>query len=189
MRVSKLCVPAAHEPRPHSCAPRRIVKVLPALGALLVFTQPLSNMPQRLGPQSRASSSVEFGNITRAAGIHFVHSKGSRGTSTILEEAGPGVCVADCDSDGWPDIYFVNGRDLYNRGVSARNALYHNNGDGTFTDVTEEAEVPGNAYGLGCVWGDYDNDGFPDLYVEPGLPSSRTHPRSCGHTREISAPY
>ena len=46
-----------------------------------------------------------------------------------------------------------------------RNALYRNNGDGTFTDVTEKAGVPGNAYGLGCVWGDYDNDGFPDLYV------------------------
>ena len=165
MWVSKLSVPPTHEPRPRSCAPRRMVKVLPALGALLIFTQPLSNMPQRLAPQARASSSVQFGNITRAAGIHFVHYKGSRGTSTILEEAGPGVCVADYDSDGWPDIYFVNGRDLYDRGVSARNALYHNNGDGTFTDVAEQAGVPGNAYGLGCVWGDYDNDGFPDLYV------------------------
>ena len=73
--------------------------------------------------------------------------------------------MADFDGDGWQDIYFVNGRDLYNRGISARNALYRNNGDGTFTDVTEKAGVPGNAYGLGCVWGDYDNDGFPDLYV------------------------
>ncbi len=47
----------------------------------------------------------------------------------------------------------------------SKNALYHNNGDGTFTDVTESAGVPGTGYGLGCVWGDYDNDGFPDLYV------------------------
>ena len=92
-------------------------------------------------------------------------SKGANGTSVILEEAGPGVCVADFDGDGYQDIYFVNGRDLYNRGIAARNALYRNNGDGTFTDVTEKAGVPGNAYGLGCVWGDYDNDGFPDLYV------------------------
>jgi hypothetical protein len=108
---------------------------------------------------------VEFSNITKQAGITFTHFKGSKGTSTILEEAGPGVCVGDYDNDGWQDIYFVNGRDLYHRGISARNALYHNNGDGTFTDVTEKAGAPGNAYGLGCVWGDYDNDGFPDLYV------------------------
>jgi hypothetical protein len=111
------------------------------------------------------SPPVQFDNVTQAAGIHFVHFKGSNGISTILEEAGPGVCVADYDGDGWMDIYFVNGRDLYNRGISARNALYRNNGDGTFTDVTEKAGVPGNAYGLGCVWGDYDNDGYPDLYV------------------------
>ncbi len=108
---------------------------------------------------------VQFTNITKSAGINFVHFKGVNGTSTILEEAGPGVCVADFDGDGYQDIYFVNGRDLYKRGIAARNALYRNNGDGTFTDVTEKAGVPGNAYGLGCVWGDYDNDGFPDLYV------------------------
>ena len=56
----------------------------------------------------------------------------------ILEEVGPGVCVADFDGDGWQDIYFVNGRDLYKRGIATHNALYRNNGDGTFTDVTEK---------------------------------------------------
>ncbi|MCI0337425.1 MAG: CRTAC1 family protein [Acidobacteria bacterium] len=75
------------------------------------------------------------------------------------------MCVCDFDNDGWQDIYFVNGRDLYNRGIPTRNALYRNNGDGTFTDITEKAGVPGNAYGLGCVFGDYDNDGNSDLYV------------------------
>jgi enediyne biosynthesis protein E4 len=108
---------------------------------------------------------VEFTNVTENAGIHFLHFKGNDGTSTILEEAGPGVCVADYDGDGFQDIYFVNGRDLYGRGIEVRNALYHNNGDGTFTDVTERAGVSGTGYGLGCVWGDYDNDGYPDLYV------------------------
>jgi hypothetical protein len=78
---------------------------------------------------------------------------------------GRGVCVSDFDGDGFQDIYFVNGRDLYKRGTSNRNALYRNNRDGTFSDVTTKAGVPGTAYGLGCVWGDYDNDGFPDLYV------------------------
>ncbi len=109
---------------------------------------------------------VQFSDTTKSAGIAFTHFKGKNGVATILEEAGPGVCVADFDGDGFPDIYFVNGRDLYNRGITVRNALYHNNGgDGTFTDVTEKAGVPGTAYGLGCIWGDYDNDGFLDLYV------------------------
>ncbi len=118
-----------------------------------------------LAAQNPSRQIVQFSNVTKAAGIEFVHYKGKNGTSTILEEAGPGLCVADFDGDGFQDVYFVNGRDLYNRGVSVRNALYRNNGDGTFTDVTEKAGVPGTAYGLGCVWGDYDNDSFPDLYV------------------------
>src|SRR5438874_618782 len=112
-----------------------------------------------------ASSSVSFTNITDSAGIKFVHFKGNNGISINREEFGPGVCVGDFDGNGWQDIYFVNGRDLYNRGTSARNALYRNNRDGTFTDITEKASVPGTGYGLGCIWGDYDNDGFPDLFV------------------------
>lgn len=112
-----------------------------------------------------SDTSVHFSNDTVAAGISFTHFKGNNGTSTILEEAGPGVCVADYDGDGYQDIYFVNGRDLYNRGLPARNALYRNRGDGTFADVTEPAGVAGTGFGLGCIWGDYDNDGYPDLYV------------------------
>jgi hypothetical protein len=109
--------------------------------------------------------SVQFTNVTEKAGIKFVHYPGNKGIAIIREVFGPGLCVADFDGDGWQDIYFVNGRDLYGRGVSTSNALYHNNGDGAFTDVSEKAAVPGTGYGLGCVWGDYDNDGFPDLYV------------------------
>ncbi|MGB2634856.1 MAG: CRTAC1 family protein [Candidatus Acidiferrum sp.] len=108
---------------------------------------------------------IQFTNVTRSAGIKFTHFKGNKGTSINLEEFGPGVCVADFDGDGWQDIYFVNARDLYDRGIKVQNALYHNNGDGTFTDVTDKAGVPGTGFGLGCVWGDYDNDGHPDLFV------------------------
>jgi hypothetical protein len=108
---------------------------------------------------------VQFQDVASQSGIRFIHEKGSLETSTILEEAGPGVCIADYDGDGFPDIYFVNGRNLHGKTTGARNALYHNNGDGTFSDVTEKAGVPGNAYGLGCIWGDYDNDGHADLYV------------------------
>ena len=108
---------------------------------------------------------IQFTNITQTAGIHFTHFKGNNGISINLEEFGPGVCVGDFDGDGWQDIYFVNARDLYGRGIKVQNALYRNNGDGTFTDVTDKAGVPGTGFGLGCVWGDYDNDGHPDLFV------------------------
>lgn len=133
------------------------------IAALLVIA--VVHPSPRLFAQDTRPSSVEFTNVTASAGITFVHYRGNEGIPTNLEIFGPGVCVADFDGDGFPDIYFVNGRDLYNRGVTARNALYHNNGDGTFSDVTEKSGVPGTGYGLGCVWGDYDNDGFPDLYV------------------------
>lgn len=112
-----------------------------------------------------AQQALQFSNVTRAAGIQFTHFKGNKGISINLEEFGPGVCVADFDGDGWQDIYFVNARDLYGRGIKVQNALYRNNGDGTFTDVTDKAGVPGTGFGLGCVWGDYDNDGHPDLFV------------------------
>jgi len=127
--------------------------------ALLSLAPSFAQYPARRPP------SAGFIDVTKTAGIKFTHFKGNKGTSINLEEFGPGVCVADFDNDGWPDIYFVNGRDRYNRGISVKNALYRNNGEGTFTDVTEKAGVPGTAYGLGCVWGDYDNDGFPDLFI------------------------
>lgn len=115
--------------------------------------------------QAAPPTAIEFQNSTASAGITFVHFKGNNGISINREEFGPGICVSDFDTDGWQDIYMVNGRDLYDRGISVRNALYRNKGDGTFADVTEKAGVPGTGYGLGCVWGDYDNDGFPDLFV------------------------
>ena len=118
-----------------------------------------------LSAQSSHPSPIQFTNIAEESGIKFTHFKGNEGISINREEFGPGVCVADFDGDGWQDIYFVNGRDLYGHGRKVQNALYHNNGDGTFTDVTNKAGVPGTGYGLGCVWGDYDNDGHPDLFV------------------------
>lgn len=144
---------------------RHLATALCCAGALLSSTFYLSKLPSVQAQNPSPPSSIHFTDITATAGINFVHFKGNNGISINREEFGPGVCVADFDGDGWQDIYFVNGRDLYNRGISVRNALYHNNGDGTFTEVTDKAGVPGTGYGLGCVWGDYDNDGFPDLFV------------------------
>jgi hypothetical protein len=85
----------------------------------------------------------------------------------LPETVGAGCAFLDYDNDGWMDIYLVNsGRcDFYEPSQPLRNALYRNNRDGTFTDVTQRAGVPGDAYGMGVAVGDYDGDGFPDLYV------------------------
>jgi len=104
------------------------------------------------GGKSPTAPSTQFVDVTASAGIKFAHFKGNKGISINLEEFGPGVCVSDFNRDGWQDIYFVNGRDRYERGIAVKNALYRNNGDGTFTDVTDKAGVPGSGYGLGCAW-------------------------------------
>jgi enediyne biosynthesis protein E4 len=142
--------------------PPSLSGLVPALLSAAVvgffFTAPLA-------PQNVEHTRIQFTNATASAGIHFKHFKGNQGISINREEFGPGVCVADFDGDSWQDIYFVNGRDLYGRGIAAVNALYRNNHDGTFTDVTDKAGVLGTGYGLGCVWGDFDNDGLPDLFI------------------------
>jgi len=117
----------------------------------------------------------KFTDITEAAGIGFKHSLGDFDMSNIVEATGPGGAVFDFNNDGFPDIYFVNGRwhsDISdNRGRALKgklwNALYRNNGDGTFTDVTEKAGVAGreDSYGMAASAADYDNDGDLDLYV------------------------
>ena len=101
------------------------------------------------------------------SGISWAHVNGRSPMAHLPETVGPGCAFVDYDNDGWMDIYLVNSGpcDFYEPPQSLRNALYHNNRDGTFTDVTQKAGVPGNAYGMGVAVGDYDGDGFPDLFV------------------------
>jgi len=102
-----------------------------------------------------------------ASGISWTHVNGRSPMAHLPETVGAGCAFLDYDNDGWMDVYLVNsGRcDFYEPTQPLRNALYHNNRDGTFTDVTSKAGVTGNAYGMGAAVGDYDGDGFPDLYV------------------------
>jgi enediyne biosynthesis protein E4 len=101
------------------------------------------------------------------SGISWVHTNGKSPEKYLPETTGPGCAFLDYDGDGWMDIYFVNSGkcDFYNPNPPLRNALYRNNRDGTFTDVTEKAGVAAGGYGQGVAVGDYDGDGFPDLYV------------------------
>jgi enediyne biosynthesis protein E4 len=102
-----------------------------------------------------------------ASGIHWAHTAGKSPEKYLPEATGPGCAFLDYDNDGWMDIYLVNGGkcDFYTPSKPLRNALYKNNRDGTFTDVTEKAGVPGGGYGMGIAVGDYDGDGFPDIYL------------------------
>lgn len=101
------------------------------------------------------------------SGIHWTHSNGKSEEKFLPETTGAGCAFLDFDNDGWMDIYLVNSGkcDFFNPDPPLRNALYKNNRDGTFTDVTEKAGVAGGGFGQGVAVGDYDGDGFPDLYV------------------------
>jgi len=112
---------------------------------------------------------VVFADITHAAGLdRFHHRSGTPEKSTILETPGSGVALIDYDNDGWLDIYLLNGSTfpaLKGKEVPPRAMLLHNNHDGTFTDVTEKAGVANERWGFGVAVGDYDRDGWPDIYV------------------------
>ncbi len=110
---------------------------------------------------------VTFSDVTESAGIDFVHVRGASGKKYVVETLGSGAAFFDYDQDGLLDIYLVNGAALpgYDAPTPPTNILYRNLGDGRFTDVTEEAGVGDTGYGMGSAVADYDNDGFPDLYV------------------------
>ena len=114
-----------------------------------------------------AAATIEFVDVTETAGIDFTHVDGRSGEKYFVESLGSGAAFFDYDSDGDPDLYFVNGARLpgYHTTNTPINRLFQNNGDGTFTDVTEKAGVGDFGYGHGCAVGDYNNDGNPDLYV------------------------
>ena len=115
------------------------------------------------------SGPVIFMDDAEAAGLTtWTHRMGTPEKSYIIETVGSGVALLDYDNDGWLDIYLVNGStyDAMNgKATPPHAALFHNNHDGTFTDVTEKAGVANDRWGIGAVVGDFDNDGWPDIYV------------------------
>src|SRR5215813_7868086 len=118
------------------------------------------------GFASPGQQNIQFTDITEKAGITFKHTS-SPEKKYIVESMSGGVALLDYDNDGYLDIYFVNSltTDLVKLNQKTKSALYHTNGDGTFTDVTDKAGLGDIGWGMGVATGDYDNDGFEDIYV------------------------
>ena len=131
--------------------------MLKIIALLFIFSLPLL-----------AEVSTTFTDVTREAGIDFQHAGTQpKRTSLLPEDMGSGAAFADIDNDGDLDVYIVNipGPFGVTHRSPARNALYRNNGDGTFTDITKTAGVGDTGYGMGCVFADYNGDGHLDFYV------------------------
>ena len=127
-------------------------------------------------PESKSTKiSTQFNEVQERAGLRFQFRNSATANKYLIETMGGGVAILDFDQDGWPDVFFVNGAHLKTPQPNSEspdksapeywNRLFRNNHDGTFTDVTEKAGVKGFGYGMGVAVGDYDNDGYPDLFV------------------------
>jgi hypothetical protein len=135
----------------------------------------LSSVAFAQAPAASAPSPIRFEDATAKSGIQFTHSFGAEKLGSLLEGTGSGCVWFDYNNDGLPDLYVASGKPLEDGvhpyplkqapATPPHNHLYRNNGDGTFTDVTEQAGVSANIYGMAVIAADYDNDGFVDLFV------------------------
>ena len=123
--------------------------------------------PARQAPDARRPA-VTFEEVApKRSGITWVHENARSPERYLPETVGPGCALFDYDNDSWLDIYLVNSgpSDFFTPARPLKNALYRNNRDGTFTDVTDKAGVAGGTFGMGAAAADYDGDGWQDLFV------------------------
>jgi hypothetical protein len=117
------------------------------------------------GASGAVPAGIVFTDVTAAAGIKFTHNSGRSSHKYLPETLGSGAAFFDADGDGLPDILLVNGKDWQPGGTKTPSALYRNNGNGTFTNITAGSGLDVDIYGLGVAIGDYDNDGRDDVYI------------------------
>lgn len=134
-----------------------------------------------------SQSIVHFVDCTRKAGIHFSHHTGATGKKYLPETLGAGCIFLDLDGDAWPDILFINGKDFTPHAQRTLPALYRNNHNGTFTDVTRGSGLDVEMYGMGAAAADYDNDGLPDIYITALEGDRLFHNEGHGHFRDVTA--
>jgi len=147
----------------------------------------LAAIPLAAIPVDSAAQQV-FRDVTTQAGIHFTHNTGAFGKKWLPETMGPGCAFIDYDNDGYPDILLVNGEDLpgHPHAGATTPKLYHNNRNGTFTDVTRQAGLAVPMFGLGAAVGDYDNDGFDDIFITALGQSHLFHNNGNGTFTEVT---
>jgi len=145
--------------------PRHRISRSLVLLVCLLLPQPLSH-GEGQGPKAQPAPGLRFTDATASSGISFQHVV-SLEKRYLMESMSGGVLLLDYDQDGWLDIYFTNAPsvEMALDGKKARSALYHNNGDGTFTDVTDRAGVGYPCWAMGGAVADYNNDGWPDILV------------------------
>jgi hypothetical protein len=159
------------------------------LGGAFFWLAP-TDTPQASGPSHTSGSTIRFEDIAAKAGVHFITQNSPTGNKNQIETMVAGVALLDYDGDGYLDIYLVNGAaipSLQKESPTYWNRLYHNNHDGTFTDVTERAGLAGAGYGMGVAVGDYDNDGWPDIFLANVTGNQLFHNNGDGTFTDVTA--
>src|SRR3954469_12283585 len=134
-----------------------------------------------------SKSSVQFVDVAQKSGLSFIHHSGASGKKYLPESLGAGCAFTDLDGDGWADIFLINDRDWTRSGKTYLPAFYHNNHNGTFTDITRGSGLDVQLYGMGVAVADYDNDGLPDLYLTALEGDHLFHNEGHGHFRDVTA--
>jgi hypothetical protein len=132
------------------------------------------------------SGPIQFTDVTSQAGIRFVHNAGRSGKKYLPETLGSGCAFFDADGDGWPDILLVNSKDWTPRGRKSISALYRNNHNGTFTNITAGSGLDLELYGMGVAIADYDNDGRDDVYITALDGDHLFHNEGNGKFRDVT---
>jgi hypothetical protein len=140
-----------------------------------------------IGAGSAPPIKVRFTDVTAQAGIKFVHNAGKAGKKYLPETLGSGAAFFDADGDGWIDILLINGKDWTPRGRRTTAALYRNNHDGTFTDITQGSGLDAEMYGIGVAVADFDNDGRDDVYITALEGDRLFHNEGKGKFKDVTA--